>query len=279
MKDFESLAHVRWECRYHVIFIPKYRQKVIYVKLRGSVGGILWDLRKQKGIGLLEGHAMSDHLHLCLSIPPKYSVAYTVGFLKGKSAVRIHRELLRGTFPQMTQRPQRGLPLRYPLRFAGQAKPTPSRRGRLDAATPYPRHRRLASAFYGGDFLKLAMTPGWEDVDLSVRSAGLYSRRRAVDKYSHKNSSHFLHARRRGVSVLDRATCRVPYASAERRMAEQTNPATGSIRLAGNPNVEFKSSGGTRPLVEHGLDHSRPGALVARAVLRRGSWASIPAVI
>jgi len=94
MKDFESLAHVRWECKYHVIFIPKYRGKVIYGKLRASVGGILRDLCKQKGIGLLEGHAMSDHVHLCLSIPPKYSVSYTVGFLKGKSAVRIHRELL-----------------------------------------------------------------------------------------------------------------------------------------------------------------------------------------
>ena len=94
MNDFESLAHVRWECKYHVIFIPKYRRKVIYGKLRASIGTILRDLCKQKGIGLLEGHAMCDHVHLCLSIPPKYSVAYVVGFLKGKSAVRIHRELL-----------------------------------------------------------------------------------------------------------------------------------------------------------------------------------------
>ena len=94
MNDFESLAHVRWECKYHVIFIPKYRRKVIYGKLRAATGGILQDLCKQKGIGLLEGHAVSDHVHLCLSIPPKYSVAFVVGFLKGKSAVRIHRELL-----------------------------------------------------------------------------------------------------------------------------------------------------------------------------------------
>ncbi len=94
MKDFESLAHVRWECKYHVVFIPKYRRKVIYGKLRAAIGGILRDLCKQKGIELLEGHAVSDHVHLCLSIPPKYSVSYAVGFLKGKSAVRIHRELL-----------------------------------------------------------------------------------------------------------------------------------------------------------------------------------------
>jgi putative transposase len=94
MKDLESLAHVRWECKYHVVFIPKYRRKVLYGRLRAGVGRILRDLCEQKGIGLLEGHAVSDHVHLCLSIPPKYSVAYTVGFLKGKSAVRIHRELL-----------------------------------------------------------------------------------------------------------------------------------------------------------------------------------------
>ena len=94
MNDFESLAHVRWECKYHIVFIPKYRRKVIYGKLRSGVGRILRELCDQKKIELLEGHAMSDHIHLCLSIPPKYSVSYTVGFLKGKSAVRIHRELL-----------------------------------------------------------------------------------------------------------------------------------------------------------------------------------------
>ena len=94
MPDFESLAHVRWECKYHVVFIPKYRRKVLYGRLKAGVGRILRQLCEQRGIALLEGHAMSDHVHLCLSIPPKYSVANTVGFLKGKSAVRIHRELL-----------------------------------------------------------------------------------------------------------------------------------------------------------------------------------------
>jgi putative transposase len=94
MHDFESLAHVKWDCKYHVVFIPKYRRKVLYGRLRKAVGQILRDWCEQKGIGLLEGHAMPDHIHLCLSIPPKYSVSYTVGFLKGKSAVRIHRELL-----------------------------------------------------------------------------------------------------------------------------------------------------------------------------------------
>ena len=95
MNDFESLSHVRWECKYHVVFIPKYRQKVIYGKLRIAIGRILRDLCEQKGVELVEGHALSDHVHLCLKIPPKYSVSYAVGFLKGKSAVRIHRELLK----------------------------------------------------------------------------------------------------------------------------------------------------------------------------------------
>lgn len=94
MQDFESLAHVRWDCKYHVVFIPKYRRKVIYGRMRRQVGAILRSLCEQRGIELVEGHAMPDHIHLCLKIPPKYSVSNTVGFLKGKSAVRIHRELL-----------------------------------------------------------------------------------------------------------------------------------------------------------------------------------------
>jgi len=95
MHDWESQSHVRWDCKYHVVFVPKYRRKALYGKLRRQVGRILRDLCEQRGIGLVEGHAMADHVHLCLSIPPKFSVAHTVGFLKGKSAVRIHRELLR----------------------------------------------------------------------------------------------------------------------------------------------------------------------------------------
>ena len=95
MHDWQSLSHVRWDCKYHVVIIPKYRRKVLYGKLRRQIGAILRELCRQRGIELLEGHALPDHIHLCLSIPPKYSVAYAIGFLKGKSAVRIHRELLR----------------------------------------------------------------------------------------------------------------------------------------------------------------------------------------
>ena len=95
MHDWESLSHVRWECKYHVVIIPKYRRKVFYGQLRARIGAILRELCRQKGVELLEGHSRPDPIHLCLSIPPKYSVAHTIGFLKGKSAVRIHRELLR----------------------------------------------------------------------------------------------------------------------------------------------------------------------------------------
>ena len=95
MHEWESQAHVRWDCKYHVVIVPKYRRKALYGKLRRRVGRIIRDLCDQRGIALVEGHAMADHVHLCLSIPPKFSVAHTVGFLKGKSAVRIHRELLR----------------------------------------------------------------------------------------------------------------------------------------------------------------------------------------
>jgi putative transposase len=94
MEEWESLAHVRWECKYHVVIIPKYRRKVLYGKIKKQVGVILRELCRQRGIKLLEGHLMPDHVHMLLSVPPKYSVAHTVGFLKGKSAVRIHRELL-----------------------------------------------------------------------------------------------------------------------------------------------------------------------------------------
>jgi putative transposase len=95
MHEWQSLSHVKWECKYHVVFIPKYRRKVLYGKRRRQIGSILRDLCVQKGIDLLDGHAVLDHVHMVVSIPPKYSVAYTVGFLKGKSAVRIHREIVK----------------------------------------------------------------------------------------------------------------------------------------------------------------------------------------
>ena len=95
MHDWQNLSHVRWDCKYHAVIIPKYRRKVFYGRMRREIGAILRELCRQLGVELLEGHCMVDHIHMCLSIPPKYSVSHTIGFLKGKSAVRVHRELLK----------------------------------------------------------------------------------------------------------------------------------------------------------------------------------------
>jgi putative transposase len=95
MKDWRSQAHVKWECKYHVVLVPKYRSRKVFERVRRRIGEILRELCRQKGLDLLEGKAMPDHVHMLLSVPPKYSVAMTMGYLKGKSAVRIHRELLK----------------------------------------------------------------------------------------------------------------------------------------------------------------------------------------
>lgn len=92
MKDYKSLSHTRWDCKYHIVFIPKKRKKVIYGGLRKYLGEILHELAKQKGIEILEGHLMRDHVHMCLSIPPKIAVSSVVGYLKGKSAIAIARK-------------------------------------------------------------------------------------------------------------------------------------------------------------------------------------------
>jgi putative transposase len=94
MREWQSQSHVKWYCKYHVVFTPKYRKRAIFGSLRKGIGKILRELCEQEKVELVEGHALLDHVHLCLSIPPKYSVANTIGFLKGKSAIRIHREYL-----------------------------------------------------------------------------------------------------------------------------------------------------------------------------------------
>ena len=94
MHDWESLSHVRWDCKYHVVIVPKYRRRLLYGKFKRKVGEILRDLCRQRGVDLIEGQLQSDHVHMCVRIPPKYSVAFVIGFLKGKSAVRIHKNLL-----------------------------------------------------------------------------------------------------------------------------------------------------------------------------------------
>ena len=88
------LSHVRWDCKYHVVIVPKYRRRVLYGKFRRDVGQILRDLCRQRGVELLEGNLRPDQVHMCLKVAPKFSLAFVIGFLKGKSAVRIHRELM-----------------------------------------------------------------------------------------------------------------------------------------------------------------------------------------
>ncbi|WP_061994125.1 IS200/IS605 family transposase [Clostridium sp. ATCC 25772] len=85
----QSLAHTKWMCKYHIVFTPKYRRKIIYYKLREDIKEIIKDLCKWKGIEILEGHMMPDHIHILVSIPPKISVSSFMGYLKGKSAMMI----------------------------------------------------------------------------------------------------------------------------------------------------------------------------------------------
>ena len=92
MREWESQSHVKWYCRYHVVIVPKYRRKAMFGVIRKEVGVILKELCRRFGIELVEGHVMPDHVHMCLGIPPKYSVANTVGKLKGKSAIMIHQK-------------------------------------------------------------------------------------------------------------------------------------------------------------------------------------------
>ncbi len=86
MHDWHSLSHVRWDCKYHVVIVPKYRRRSLYGKFRGDVGRILREV--------LEGTLRPDHVHMCLKVALKFSIAFVIGFLKGKSAVRIHRDLM-----------------------------------------------------------------------------------------------------------------------------------------------------------------------------------------
>jgi len=92
MRDYKSLSHTRWDCKYHIVFIPKKRKKLIYGAIRKHLGEILHDLAKRKGVVIEEGHLMPDHIHMCISIPPKYAVSNVVGYLKGKSAISIARK-------------------------------------------------------------------------------------------------------------------------------------------------------------------------------------------
>ena len=91
MDDFESLSHTRWDCKYHIVFIPKCRRKLLYGNLRQHLGEIFRKLASQKESRIEEGHLMPDHVHMMISIPLKYSVSQVVGYIKGKSAIHLAR--------------------------------------------------------------------------------------------------------------------------------------------------------------------------------------------
>ena len=91
MEDIQSLCHTVWDCKYHVVWIPKYRKKVLYGKLRQELGPIIKELARQKESEVVEGKLVVDHVHVLLSVPPKYAVAQVIGFIKGKSAIYVAR--------------------------------------------------------------------------------------------------------------------------------------------------------------------------------------------
>ena len=90
--DVASLAHTKWECKYHIVFAPKYRRQVIYGKVKEDIGKMLRKLCEYKGVEIIEAEACKDHIHMLVSIPPKYSVSQIMGYLKGKSSLMIYEK-------------------------------------------------------------------------------------------------------------------------------------------------------------------------------------------
>ena len=91
MRQANSLNHTRWDCKYHIVFIPKYRRKAIFGQIRQELGEVFRRLAEQRECVIEEGHLLPDHVHMMISIPPKYAVSQVVGFIKGKSAIHIAR--------------------------------------------------------------------------------------------------------------------------------------------------------------------------------------------
>ena len=94
MSDYRSLNHTKWECKYHVVFIPKCRRKVLYGKIRRELGQVFHKLAKQRESEIVEGRLCLDHVHMLIRIPPKYSVSEVIGYIKGKSAIRAARDFM-----------------------------------------------------------------------------------------------------------------------------------------------------------------------------------------
>lgn len=94
MNDVQCLSHTKWECKFHVVWIPKCRRKMLYGQLRKNMGEMFHELARQKESRVMDGHLQPDHVHMLISIPPKYAVSQVVGYMKGKSAIHIARTYL-----------------------------------------------------------------------------------------------------------------------------------------------------------------------------------------
>ena len=91
MDEYESLSHAKWDCKYHVVFIPKYRRKALYGQLRKEIGDVFHQLAQRRQSKIERGHMMVDHVHMLISIPPKHAVSQVIGYIKGKSAIHLAR--------------------------------------------------------------------------------------------------------------------------------------------------------------------------------------------
>ncbi len=92
METYSTLAHSRYDCKYHIVFVPKFRKKSLFEKIRKYLKGVFQELARQRGSEIISGHMAEDHVHMCISIPPKYAVSEVIGYLKGKSAIAVARQ-------------------------------------------------------------------------------------------------------------------------------------------------------------------------------------------
>lgn len=92
LSSYQSLSHSKWDCKYHIVFVPKYRKKVLYGKICKFLGPLFHELAAQRNCNIIEGHMVQDHVHMLIAIPPKYSVSEIIGYIKGKSAISVARQ-------------------------------------------------------------------------------------------------------------------------------------------------------------------------------------------
>ena len=92
LSSYQSLSHSKWDCKYHIVFVPKYRKKILYGKIRKFLGPLFHELAGQRNCKIIEGHMVQDHVHMLIAIPPKYSVSEIIGYIKGKSAISVARQ-------------------------------------------------------------------------------------------------------------------------------------------------------------------------------------------